>query len=99
MSRGFDGKCQLTEVQRPLTGSLIIGEVAQPFGYGERQGDGKQVRSSAAFGIDRGIAGFCPGRALVVLGRCHAKILAFLAAMFSELLAFNTKERFAQFTE
>jgi hypothetical protein len=40
-----------------------------------------------------GLAGFCPGPALVALGAGYGKALAFVAAMLAGMLAFEMIER------
>jgi len=42
---------------------------------------------SAAFGVGWGLAGFCPGPALVALGAGYAKAFGFVAAMVAGMLA------------
>ena len=51
------------------------------------------VLGSAAFGIGWGIAGFCPGPALVALGAGYPKALGFVAAMIAGMLVFDMLER------
>lgn len=51
------------------------------------------VLGSAAFGIGWGLAGFCPGPALVALGAGYPKAVAFVAAMVAGMLAFEVLER------
>ncbi len=43
--------------------------------------DRRLVGGSLLFGVGWGIAGFCPGPALVALGMGEAKALVFVAAM------------------
>ncbi|CAM3437025.1 YeeE/YedE family protein [Bordetella sputigena] len=50
------------------------------------------VLGSAVFGIGWGLAGFCPGPALVVLGQGNAKAAMFVAAMLAGMLAFDYVE-------
>ena len=45
------------------------------------------------FGIGWGLAGFCPGPALVALGLGAPKALAFVAAMLAGMLGFELFER------
>lgn len=49
----------------------------------KRQPDRALVTGSLIFGIGWGIAGICPGPALVVLGSGHAGILPFVIAMLA----------------
>ncbi|MBP0630718.1 YeeE/YedE family protein [Cupriavidus sp. AcVe19-1a] len=51
------------------------------------------VLGSAAFGIGWGLAGFCPGPALVALGAGYPKAVGFVAAMMAGMLAFEVLER------
>ena len=44
------------------------------------------VIGSFIFGAGWGIAGFCPGPALVALGAGHLKAIAFVIAMFAGML-------------
>ena len=55
--------------------------------------DRRLVLGSLAFGIGWGLAGFCPGPALVALGAGHAKALAFVAAMIAGMFVFDRIER------
>jgi uncharacterized membrane protein YedE/YeeE len=48
---------------------------------------------SAAFGIGWGLAGFCPGPALVALGAGYPKAWGFVAAMVAGMLVFDMLER------
>lgn len=51
------------------------------------------VLGSAAFGIGWGLAGFCPGPALVALGAGYPKAVGFVAAMVAGMLVFELLER------
>lgn len=51
------------------------------------------VLGSAAFGIGWGLAGFCPGPALVALGAGYPKAIGFVAAMVAGMLVFELVER------
>ena len=55
--------------------------------------DQRLVLGSLLFGVGWGLAGFCPGPALVALGAGKAKALAFVAAMFVGMLLFEGIER------
>ncbi|MCC8402983.1 YeeE/YedE family protein [Paraburkholderia sp. MMS20-SJTN17] len=48
---------------------------------------------SAAFGIGWGLAGFCPGPALVALGAGYPKAIGFVAAMVAGMAVFELVER------
>lgn len=51
------------------------------------------VLGSAVFGMGWGIAGFCPGPALVAMGAGYGKAAAFVAAMVIGMLAFELADR------
>ena len=51
------------------------------------------VLGSALFGIGWGLAGFCPGPALVALGAGYLKAAGFVATMLAGMLAFEIAER------
>ena len=55
--------------------------------------DRRLVVGSALFGIGWGIAGFCPGPALVALGMGEAKALVFVAARLAGMGIFELLER------
>jgi uncharacterized membrane protein YedE/YeeE len=55
--------------------------------------DRRLIAGSALFGIGWGIAGFCPGPALVALGMGEAKALVFVAAMLAGMGIFELLER------
>ncbi|MGJ7485661.1 DUF6691 family protein [Variovorax sp. LT2P21] len=58
-----------------------------------RRIDRRLVGGSLLFGIGWGIAGFCPGPALVALGMGLAPALVFVAAMLAGMGLFETIER------
>jgi uncharacterized membrane protein YedE/YeeE len=51
------------------------------------------VLGSLAFGVGWGLAGFCPGPALVALGAGKVKALVFVGAMLVGMLVFELVER------
>jgi uncharacterized membrane protein YedE/YeeE len=55
--------------------------------------DTRLVLGSAAFGVGWGIAGFCPGPALVALGAANADAAVFVCAMLGGMLLFELLER------
>jgi uncharacterized membrane protein YedE/YeeE len=55
--------------------------------------DKRLVLGSVAFGIGWGLAGFCPGPALVAIGAGQEKALVFVAAMVAGMAAFEIVER------
>lgn len=56
--------------------------------------DGRLVVGSMMFGIGWGIAGFCPGPALVALGAAEIKAVVFVVSMVAGMMAFEMIERF-----
>jgi uncharacterized protein len=72
------------------TRSLVGIEMTLP---STRRIDLRLIGGSALFGIGWGLAGFCPGPALVALGMGLPKALAFVFAMFAGMLAFEFVER------
>ncbi|HEY2816278.1 MAG TPA: YeeE/YedE family protein [Casimicrobiaceae bacterium] len=55
--------------------------------------DQRLVGGSLLFGIGWGLAGFCPGPAVVALGAGHAKALVFVLAMLGGMVSFELLER------
>ncbi len=55
--------------------------------------DRRLIGGSLAFGVGWGLAGFCPGPALVVLGTGDAKTLVFSLAMVAGMGLFEVIER------
>jgi len=55
--------------------------------------DRRLIGGSAVFGIGWGLAGFCPGPALVALGAGEPKALVFVAAMLVGMALFEVMER------
>lgn len=55
--------------------------------------DRRLVVGSLLFGIGWGIAGICPGPALVAVGAGHAKALVFAIAMLAGMFLFTLLER------
>jgi hypothetical protein len=58
-----------------------------------REIDRRLMAGSALFGVGWGIAGFCPGPALVALGMGEVKALAFVLAMLAGMGIFELLER------
>ncbi|MDM0046777.1 YeeE/YedE family protein [Variovorax dokdonensis] len=58
--------------------------------------DRRLVLGSTVFGIGWGIAGFCPGPALVALGMGNTKAALFVAAMLAGMLVFEMFEHRAR---
>jgi uncharacterized protein len=59
----------------------------------DRRIDSRLLLGSLVFGVGWGLAGFCPGPALVALGAGKIKAVAFVAAMLAGMLAFEVAER------
>ena len=57
--------------------------------------DRRLVIGSLVFGVGWGLAGFCPGPALVALGAGRIEAVVFVAAMVAGMLVFNRLERVA----
>ena len=55
--------------------------------------DARLVAGSLVFGIGWGLAGFCPGPAIVALGAGYDQAAAFVAAMLVGMLAYVSAER------
>ena len=58
-----------------------------------REIDRRLVLGSLVFGVGWGLAGFCPGPALVALGAGQMKAVVFVAAMLAGMLVFEGIER------
>jgi len=74
--------------RRPL--SLMGQEIKLP---SSRTVDRRLVAGSLLFGIGWGIAGFCPGPALVAFGMGEGKAVVFVVAMLAGMGAFELLER------
>jgi len=91
-----------------MVGAVAIGAIAFALARGRKSGwlgtpmalpagrtiDGRLVGGSLLFGIGWGLAGFCPGPALVALGAGVGKAFVFVAAMLAGMLGFELLERF-----
>ncbi|MES2424420.1 MAG: DUF6691 family protein [Pseudomonadota bacterium] len=58
-----------------------------------RQIDRRLVLGATLFGVGWGIAGFCPGPALVALGMGQGKAVVFVLAMLAGMAVFELRER------
>ena len=76
-------------VARQRTVSLLGAKMKLPTA---RQIDRRLVVGSLLFGIGWGVAGFCPGPALVALGMGEFKALVFVAAMLAGMGVFELFE-------
>jgi uncharacterized membrane protein YedE/YeeE len=56
--------------------------------------DHRLVLGSLGFGVGWGLAGFCPGPALVAVGAGEMKALAFVAAMLAGMALFEWLEAY-----
>jgi uncharacterized membrane protein YedE/YeeE len=90
-----------------MAGAIVIGVAA--FGWARRRSvtllgtpmllppagavDRRLVGGSLLFGVGWGLAGFCPGPALVALGAGQPKALVFVVAMVAGMLLFEWAER------
>ena len=77
-------------VARHRTMSYLGAEINLPFA---RHIDRRLVLGSTLFGVGWGVAGFCPGPALVAVGMGQPKALLFVAAMLVGMAAFEGLER------
>lgn len=75
---------------RKRTSSILGAEMRLP---SKRSIDRRLVGGSLLFGVGWGIAGFCPGPALVSLGMGQIKGLVFVAAMLAGMDVFELLER------
>lgn len=75
---------------RPRSATLIGTPMRLP---ASRTIDRPLVLGSVVFGVGWGIAGFCPGPALVALGAGHAKALVFVAAMLAGMAFYEWRQR------
>ena len=90
-----------------MVGAIVVGLVA--YGYanqravnflgGEmhlppaRQIDRRLVAGSLAFGVGWGLAGYCPGPALVAFGAGQDKAVAFVLAMLAGMALYELADR------
>lgn len=58
-----------------------------------RQIDARLVLGSLVFGVGWGLAGFCPGPAIVALGTAQLKPIVFVVAMLVGMMLFELLER------
>lgn len=77
-------------VARQRTVSFLGADMKLP---SQRRIDRRLIVGSTVFGIGWGVAGFCPGPALVALGTGSSKALVFVAAMLAGMAVFELIER------
>jgi uncharacterized membrane protein YedE/YeeE len=77
-------------IARKRTVSLLGADMKLPTSRGI---DRRLILGSLLFGIGWGVAGFCPGPALVALGMGQVKALVFVAAMVVGMAVFEVLER------
>src|SRR5690348_4338 len=77
-------------VARRRAASLLGAPMRLP---SSRRIDRRLLAGSLLFGVGWGIAGFCPGPALVSLGMGEFKALVFVAAMLAGMAVFELLER------
>ncbi len=77
-------------VARRRTTSFFGGAMRLPTA---RQVDRRLIAGSLAFGAGWGLAGFCPGPALVSLGAGEIKAAVFVLAMLAGMAVFEVAER------
>jgi uncharacterized membrane protein YedE/YeeE len=90
-----------------MGGAILVGFFAFAFARGRartflgtalelpqrRDLDARLIGGSIVFGIGWGLAGFCPGPALVAFGAGYDKAAVFVVAMLVGMLAFVAAER------
>ncbi len=77
-------------VARSRTLSFLGAEMKLPT---SRQIDRRLVGGSLLFGVGWGIAGFCPGPALVALGMGQIQAVVFVAAMLAGMALFEVLQK------
>lgn len=96
-----------------MGGALLVGSLAFPFAARRPQSllgeamrlptatriDRRLVLGSLTFGVGWGLAGYCPGPALVSLIHGGAKPLLFFVAMIAGMLLFELLERISAMSQ
>ncbi len=77
-------------IARRRTAAFLGGAMQLP---STRDVDGPLLLGSAAFGVGWGLAGFCPGPALVSFGSGQDKAVVFVLAMLAGMLAYGLTRR------
>lgn len=75
---------------RRRTVSFVGGAMHIP---GMRHIDRQLVLGSLAFGVGWGLAGYCPGPAIVALGSGHDQAVVFVAAMIAGMALYEAEDR------
>jgi hypothetical protein len=78
-------------VARKRAAAFLGGAIRLPT---SRQIDRQLVLGSLVFGAGWGLAGFCPGPAIVSLGAGQHKAVVFVAAMFAGMAIYEAAERY-----
>ena len=75
--------------------ALVMGGAipVSAIGFTNTQLDKRLVLGALGFGVGWGLAGFCPGPALVALGSGNLKGIVFVAAMLSGMVIFERLEK------
>lgn len=77
-----------------LAGQRKVSVLGEPMRLpAKREIDRRLVFGSLGFGVGWGLAGFCPGPALVAFGALEAKAMVFVVAMLAGMAAFELMER------
>ena len=77
-------------IARTRTASLLDAPMKLP---SEQRIDRRLLAGALVFGVGWGIAGFCPGPALVAIGMGSAKALVFVVAMLAGMGIFQFAEK------
>ena len=77
---------------RTRTASLLDAPMMLPT---DKQIDRRLLAGALVFGVGWGIAGFCPGPALVAIGMGSAKAVVFVVAMLAGMGIFRIAEKLA----
>ena len=79
-------------IARTRTASLLDAPMMLPT---DKQIDRRLLAGALVFGVGWGIAGFCPGPALVAIGMGSAKAVVFVVAMLAGMGIFRIAEKLA----
>jgi uncharacterized membrane protein YedE/YeeE len=88
------GAIAVASIGFALAGRRTTALLGEPMALpSSRSIDRRLVLGSVAFGVGWGLAGFCPGPALVALGAGEAKAVVFVAAMLAGMLLFEWMQK------